>query len=91
MDAVTWLSIEWLQGRIKYKPEVYREWSTQPETFTTKLIDNVEFTDLESSAKKIVTWGFNLDESTKGFYCIIIGRNLLKTLVIEIKFSDNNI
>ena len=38
---------------------------------------------------KIVTWKFHVDEYTKGRYNIILGRDLLIALVLDLKFSEN--
>ena len=44
---------------------------------------------LEFSATKIVTWKCHVDKSTNGRYNMILGRDLLTALVLDIKFSDH--
>ena len=34
-------------------------------------------------------WNFHVDESDKGRYDIILGRDLLTALVLNLKFSDH--
>ena len=50
---------------------------------------NVDFCLPEFSATKIVMWKFHVDESTNGRYDMILGRDLLTALVIDLKSSDN--
>ena len=49
----------------------------------------IEFCLTEFSATKIVTWKCHVDESTNRRYDIIIGRDLLTTLGLDLKFSKN--
>ena len=41
------------------------------------------------SATKIVTWKCHVNESTNGRYDMVLGKDLLTTLVLDVKFSDN--
>ena len=41
------------------------------------------------SATKIVTWKCHIDKSTNGIYDIILGRDLLTTLVLDLQFYEN--
>ena len=43
----------------------------------------------EFSLTKHLWWKFHVAESTEGRYNIIIGRGIINTIVIDIKFSDN--
>ena len=36
-----------------------------------------------------MTWKFHLDESTKGRYYMILGRNVPTALGLDLKFSDH--
>ena len=49
----------------------------------------VDFWILESNATKRMTWKFHIDESTNGRYNMILGRYLITTLVLDLKFFDN--
>ena len=49
---------------------------------------NVKFCLPEFSATKIVTWKCHVDDSTKDIYNMILGRDLLTDLGIDIKFSN---
>ena len=64
-------------------------WETQSGKFTTSKKVNIDFFLPEFSAKKIVTWKFHVDESTKGIYDMILSRYLLTTMVLDLKFPDN--
>ena len=57
----------------------------------TKSMVNVEFTLSKFSVTKSVMCKYHLDESTKDHYDMIIGRDLLRTLVINRELSDNTI
>ena len=52
---------------------------------------NVHFYLPEFSVIKIVTWKCHVDASTTGRYGMIICRDLLTTLVLDIKFSQNTV
>ena len=43
----------------------------------------------EFSATKLVTWKCHVDESTTGRYNMILGRDLLTTLGLDLKFYEN--
>ena len=62
---------------------------TQAGKFMISKKVNVEFSSPELSATKIVTWKFHFDESTNGKYDIILGRDLITALVLDLKFYDN--
>ena len=66
--------------KLKYKPDTSTEWITQAGKFTAKSMANIYFNLTEFNATKIVTWKCHVDESTKGQYDVIIGRDLLITL-----------
>ena len=57
--------------------------------FTTSKKANIDFYLPEFRAKKIVTWKCHVNESTNGRYDMILGRDLLTALVMDLKFSDN--
>ena len=50
---------------------------TQVGNITTNLKVKVYFASPETSATRIMTWNFHVDDSTKGRYGMIIGRDLL--------------
>ena len=50
---------------------------------------NVDLCIWKFSATKTVTSKFHVDDSVEGRYNVILGRDLLTTLVLDIKFSDN--
>ena len=64
-------------------------WETQAGNFKTSKKVNVDFFLPEFSATEIVTWKYHVDESNNGRYDIILGRDLLTALVLDLKFSDN--
>ena len=64
--------------------------STQSGNFTTESMANIYiFTIIKCD--KTMTWKFHVDESTEGRHDMIIGRDLLNTLGINIKLSYNTI
>ena len=52
---------------------------------------NVDFCLPEFSATNIVTWKCHEDESSTGRYDMILGRDLLTALVLDLKFPENAI
>ena len=58
---------------------------------TSNIKVKIDFTLYEISATKIMTWNFNVDDSSKGVYNMILGRDLLKDLVMNLKFFNNAI
>ena len=67
-------------------------WETQAGKFNTSKKVNVYFCLPEFSSTKIVTWKCHIDESTKGRYDMILGRDLLTALVLvlDIIFSETS-
>ena len=64
-------------------------WETQAENFTTSKKLNVEFCLLGFIVAKIVTWKFQVGESTNSRYNMILGRYLLTALGLDLKFYEN--
>ena len=56
---------------------------------TTNLKVKIEFTLPELSITKILMWNCHVGESAKGVYGMILGRDLLTALGINLKFSDH--
>ena len=55
---------------------------------TTNLKVKIDFILPELSATKIVTWNFHVDDSVKGRYYMILGKDLLTQLLLNVKFSE---
>ena len=64
-------------------------WETQAGKFMTSKNVNVDFCLPEFSATKTVTWKCHVDESTNVRYDMILGRDLLTALGLNLKFYDN--
>ena len=62
---------------------------TQSGKFTTSTKVNVDFFLPEFSAMKIVTLKSYVYESAEGRYAMILGRDLLTKLELDLKFSKN--
>ena len=62
---------------------------TQAGKFTTSMKVNVDFYLPELNATKIVSWKFHVDKKTNGRYDMILGRYLLTTPGLDLKFSEN--
>ena len=60
------------------------QWHIQAGSIITNLKVNIDFTLPEFSATKIVTWNCHVDDSDKVRYGIILGRDLIKYLVLNI-------
>ena len=64
-------------------------WKTQAGKFTTPKKVNIEFFLPEFSVTKIVTWECHVNEYTISRYEMILGRDLLTALGLDINFSEN--
>ena len=56
---------------------------------TTNINVKVDFALPELSAAKIATWNFHVDDSAKGRYDMILGRDILTELALNLKFSEH--
>ena len=76
----------------KLKPKHLTEttWETQAGKFTTSEKVNVDFCLLESSGTKIVSFKCHVDRSTNSRYNMILGRYLLTTLGLYLKFAEKS-
>ena len=53
------------------------QWQTQTGNITTDFKVKVDFTLPKLSGKNVVTWKCHVDDSAKGKYGMILGRDLL--------------
>ena len=65
------------------------QWQTQAGKITTNSKVNIDFILPELSAMKIVMQGCHVDDSVKGRYDMILGRDILTSLVLNLKLSNN--
>ena len=63
------------------------QWYKQAGKITTNIKVQIYFTLPEISAPKIVTWNCHVDNSSKGSYYMILGRDLWTSLVLNLKLS----
>ena len=63
------------------------QWHTHAGNITTNLNIKVYFTLPTLSATNFVTWKCHVDDSAKGRHDMILGRDLLTELVLNLKFS----
>ena len=80
-------------GRLveKLHPEKYAviQWHTQAVNITTNLKVKLYFTLPALSATNVVTWKCHMGDYTKGRYNMILGRDLLTKLGLNLKFSEH--
>ena len=57
--------------------------------FMTSKKPKIDFFLPEFSETKIVLWKFHVNKSTSNRYDMILGRNLVTALGLDLKFSDN--
>ena len=65
------------------------QWHTQSINITTNHKVKVDFTLPALSAMNVVTWKFHVDDSAKGRYDIILGKDLWTELVLNLKLSEH--
>ena len=65
------------------------QWHIQVGSITTNLKVKIYFTLSGLSAAKIVMWNFHVNEFSKGRYDMILGRYILKDLILNLKSSDH--
>ena len=75
----------------KLCPEKYSviQWQTQARNVTTDLKVNVYFTLTALSATNVVTWKCHVDDSAKGRYDMILARDILTELLLNLKYSKH--
>ena len=61
----------------------------QVEKFTTPKKVNIYFFLPEFSAMKTMTWQYHVNESAKGRYNMILGRDLLTYMGLDLKFYED--
>ena len=65
------------------------QWHTQAGSITTNIKFKIDFNIPELSAKTIVMCNCHVDDSDKGAYDIILGRDLFTDLELNLKLSDH--
>ena len=80
-----------MMSKIKPNKDISTQWQTQPEIFMIDKKVKVDFYLPQFSAIKSVTWECHVDETTKGRYYIILSRDLLMDLVLDLKLSKHTI
>ena len=78
-----------LTSKIKWKERAETNWETEHRNFITSKRVKIDFCLPDFSATKIVTWKCHVEKSTKGRYNMILGRDLLISLGLDLKFSEN--
>ena len=82
-----------LMGRIveklRLEKDAVMQWHIQDGNVSTNLKVKVYFSLPALSATNIVTWKCHVDESTKGRYNMILGRDILTELLLSLEFSEH--
>ncbi len=76
------------------KCEKSQQWMTKGGLFSTNGICPIKFYLPEFSTQECIKWNFHIDNSkqiVKSRYDMIIGRDLLEQLPLDIKFSDQTL
>ena len=61
------------------------QWNTQSRNITTYLKVKVDFTLPALSTTNVVTWNCHVDDSAKGRYDMILGRDILTKLGLNLE------
>ena len=75
--------------KLKPKHSTENTWETQAGKFANSTKGNVEFCLPEFGATKIVTRKCHITKSSNSRYNMILGRDLLTALGLDLKFSEN--
>ena len=78
-----------LTPNLKIQEAAKNTWKDQSGKFMTSKKVNVYFCLPEFSATKIVTRKCHIDKSTNGRYDMMLNRDLLTALGLDLKFADN--
>ena len=78
-----------LVGKLRLKKDAVMQWHTQARNNTTNLRIKVYFTLPALSATNFVTCNCHVDDSSKGRYGMILGRDLFTKLVLNLKCSEH--
>ena len=77
-------------GKLHHEKYAVMQWRTQAGTNISNNIKvKVEFTLHALSATNAMTWKCHVDDSTKGSYDMILGRDLFTELILNLKLSDH--
>jgi hypothetical protein len=85
---------EFIVGLKKQRNTTKQQWSTKGGVFSTDVRCAVPFYIVDFTTNKLVDWTFHVDSQTKSSsagYDMIIGRDLLFNLGIDIKFSSGTL
>ena len=66
------------------------QWQTQDGNITTNFKVKVDFTLTTLIPKNVVIWKYHLDDSARGRYDIILGRDLLTELGLNPNFLNTS-
>ena len=75
--------------KVTPKEDVAMKLHTQAGSITTNIKLRIDFTWTELSAAEILMWNFHVDDSSKGRYEMILGRDLLTALGLNLKWYDH--
>ena len=73
------------------KTKISNQYSTGSGSLTTRHESEIHFTLPEFSDKKIIKWKFNITDSTEVEYDIILGRDIMLQLQMDVSFTNKSI
>ena len=65
------------------------QWHTQEGCIATNIKVKIDFTLPELSATRTLMQNFHVDDSTEGIYYVILGRDILEALGLNLKLFDH--
>ena len=74
--------------KLTHKVRAVMQWYMQADNINTNLTVKTYLTLPVLIAAEMVTWNFHVDDTTKGRYDMILGRDILKTLGLNLKLFD---
>ena len=79
-----------LRSKLKQKiPPKITRWETQAGKFTTSQKDNIDLCIPEFSSTKILSWKYHADNKTNRGYDMILGRDLLTSMGLDLNISED--
>ena len=79
----------WLIEKLRPEKDDPMQWNTQARNITTNLKVKIDFVLPALSATNVVTWNFHVDEYANVRYDMILGKDVITELGLNLKSSEH--